>query len=36
MEKVFLVFNYEPHYQDITGMEIKFHAFLNPSLDTNE
>jgi hypothetical protein len=33
---VFLVFNYEPHYEDISGMEIKFHAFLTPSLDKDE
>jgi len=33
---VFLVFNYEPHYEDVCDMEIKFHAFLTPSLDTDE
>jgi len=32
---VFLVFNYEPHYEDISGIEIKFHAFLTLSLDTD-
>jgi len=33
---VFHVFNYEPHYDNTIGMEIKFHAFLTPSLDTDE
>ena len=33
---MFLVFNYEPHYEDISGMEIKFNDFLTPSLGTDE
>jgi hypothetical protein len=33
--KVLPVSNYELPYENISGMETKFHAFLTPSLDSD-